>query len=263
MRRRRDSMHRIWLVMGILLCFSNVSRAQVMSGKPDLEGIRVLVFTKTAGFRHASIGEGVEMFRRLARAHGFTMVHSEDAAIFRPRELGSFDAVVFLNTTGDILDRRQEQAFEAWLRAGGGWLGVHAASDTEYDWPFYARVVGAYFAGHPPVQTADIVVVDESHPATSHLPLIWHRTDEWYNFRDRPDEVRVLLRLDTDSYRGSSMDPHPVAWCRTIERGRVLYTALGHTEASYREPAFERHILGALAWTVRRTSPAPATTAHP
>ncbi len=260
MLSRQMSQPWIGLLLGMLLFAAPGASAQPVHAGPDLAGLRVLIFTKTTGFRHGSIDEGVEMFRRLAQEHRFAIVHSEDAHVFSDAGLKPFDAVVFLNTTGDILDGPQESAFERWLRGGGGWLGIHAASDTEYDWAFYAQVVGAYFAGHPPVQKADIIVADAAHPATSHLDSPWHRTDEWYNFRGQPEGVRVLLRLDPSSYTGSAMDPHPIAWCRTIDRGRVLYSGLGHTEASYREPAFERHILGALAWITRR---APDTTAHP
>ena len=260
MSLRRISSWWTGLLTGMLLFATPWAMAQPAPADHGLTGLRVLVFTKTAGFRHGSIDEGVEMFRRLAQEHRFAIVHSEDAHVFSGTGLEPFDAVVFLNTTGDILDGQQESAFERWLRGGGGWLGIHAASDTEYDWAFYAQVVGAFFAGHPPVQQADIIVADAAHPATSHLDSPWHRTDEWYNFRNQPEGVRVLLRLDPSSYTGSTMDPHPIAWCRTIDRGRALYTALGHTRASYREPAFERHILGALAWITRR---APATAAHP
>lgn len=217
-----------------------------------LAGARVLVFTKTAGFRHGSIDAGVAMFQAVGDRLAVRVTHSEDAGLFTPESLTNFDAVVFLNTTGDVLNDPQQEAFEAYIRGGGGYLGVHSASDTEYDWAFYGKLVGAYFAGHPPVQEARIDVLDRAHAATSHLGPSWTRRDEWYNFRAQPEHVRVLMTLDTGSYEGSTMDPHPIAWCREIGTGRSFYTAGGHTNESFAEAEFQRHLLGALAWVTRR-----------
>ena len=130
-------------------------------------------------------------------------------------------------------------------------MGIHAAADTEYDWPWYGEMLGARFKSHPAIQQATLSVAPDLHPATSHLPLSWSRTDEWYDFRAQPDEHRrVLLRLDETTYSGHDMvgDAHPIAWCRELEGGRSLYTGLGHTNESYDDPAFERHLAGAIAW---------------
>lgn len=218
-----------------------------------LADARILVFTRTEGFRHGSIEAGVRMFKRVGEDLRFEVVQSEDPALFTSDGLSGFDAVVFLSTTGDVLDDDQQVAFEAYIRAGGGYLGIHAASDTEYDWPFYGELVGAYFAGHPRVQEATVQVKDRDHPATSHLPSTWIRTDEWYNFRAPPEGVHVLLALDTDSYEGSTMgDSHPIAWSREMGKGRSLYTGGGHTDKSFDEPQFRRHLVGSLLWITRR-----------
>lgn len=234
------------------------------AGKPDPGGLSVLVFSKTAGFRHSSIPDGVACFGELARQHGFTIYATEDAATFTPSALREIDVVVFLNTTGDVLDEGQQQAFEAWFRAGGGFLGVHSAADTEYDWPWYGRLVGAWFKSHPAIQPARLIIADPTHPATAHMAAaepgggtsVWTRTDEWYDFRAAPaPEVRRLLRLDPASYEGGSIGDdrtaereHPIAWCHEFDGGRAIYTGGGHTEASYAEPEFRRHLLGALRW---------------
>ncbi len=233
------------------------------SALTPLAGTRVLLFTRTEGFRHGSIEAGTRMFKQLGERHRFEIVRTQDPRVFTDENHAELDAVVFLNTTGDVLDGPQQAAFERYIRDGGGYIGIHAASDTEYEWEFYGELVGAYFAGHPRVQEATIHVTDREHPATSHLPSTWTRTDEWYNFREPPRGVHVLMSLDTSSYEGSTMgESHPIAWCREMGKGRSLYTGGGHTDASFEEPEFRRHLIGALRWVTRRDAapnqPAPS-----
>jgi cytochrome c len=214
---------------------------------------RVLVFSKTAGFRHPSIPVGVNTVRRLGERHGFAVTATENASTFRGSRLRRYAAVVFLSTTGDILDSAQQAAFERYIRRGGGFAGVHAAADTEYEWPFYGGLVGAYFRSHPlipPTQRATIRVADRRHPSTRHLPRRWVRTDEWYDYRANPrGDVHVLATLDERTYRGAVMGPdHPIAWCRAYRGGRSWYTGGGHTPESYGEPDFRRHLLGGIRW---------------
>jgi type 1 glutamine amidotransferase len=210
----------------------------------------VLVFSKTAGFRHDSIPAGVQAVRDLGAANGFTVTATEDAAAFTTANLAGYEAVVFLSTTGDVLNADQQTAFESYIRGGGGYVGVHAAADTEYDWPFYGNLVGAYFASHPAIQPADIVVEDRAHAATAHLPGRWHRTDEWYNYRTNPrTSAHVLAALDESTYSGGGMGAdHPIAWCKPFEGGRSFYTGSGHTQESYADPAFRGHLLGGIRW---------------
>ncbi|MEV0636742.1 ThuA domain-containing protein [Streptomyces sp. NPDC050619] len=214
------------------------------------DGTRVLVFSKTAGFRHDSIPDGVEAVRQLGESGGFTVDATEDAGAFTARNLRRYDAVVFLSTTGDVLGPAQQRAFESYIQRGGGYVGIHAAADTEYDWEFYGGLAGAYFQSHPAIQPATVHVEDRAHPATSHLPRSWERTDEWYNYRSNPrDRAHVLASLDESSYTGGTMEgDHPIAWCQTYQGGRAFYTGLGHTKESYAEPAFRRHLLGGIRY---------------
>jgi len=216
-----------------------------------------LVFSKTAGFRHGSIESGVDCFERLADREGYRFEHTEDSGVFNDDDLRRFDAVVFLNTTQDVLNLAQQSAFERYIRGGGGFMGIHAAADTEYEWPWYGELVGAYFSGHPRVQPADVVVEVGDHACTSHLPDgTWERTDEWYNYKDvNRDSITVLLTLDESSYEGGDMlargEPdHPIAWCHEFDGGRAFYTGGGHTNESFREPLFVEHLLGGLRWTM-------------
>jgi len=223
--------------------FSRIAEAEGVSPR-----FAVLVFTKTTGFRHDSIPHGIGAIKTLGADHGFTVDSTEDAARFTDAALARYRVVVFLSTTGEILDDGQKAAFERYIRSGGGFAGIHSASDTEYQWAWYGRLVGAYFASHPEIQRARILIEDPAHPSTRDLPAVWQRTDEWYNFRSNPrGAVHVLARLDEASYSGGKMGAdHPIAWCQVIDGGRSWYTAMGHTVESYAEPLFRRHLLGGI-----------------
>ena len=214
---------------------------------------RVLVFSKTAGFRHDSIPAGIAAIQQLGTENTFTVDATEDGAAFTTENLAQYQAVVWLSTTGDVLDAAQQAAFESYVDGGGGYVGVHAAADTEYDWPWYGTLVGAYFASHPEQQQATVVVEDHTNDSTAHLPTNWSRFDEWYNYRTSPrDQVTVLASLDESTYTGGSMGTdHPITWWHDIGTGRAWYTGLGHTIDSYAEPNFTRMLLGGIRVAAR------------
>ncbi|GIF58299.1 ThuA domain-containing protein [Asanoa iriomotensis] len=210
---------------------------------------KVLVISKTAGFRHSSIPNGIAAIQQLGSQNGFTVTATEDANQFTTTNLAQYQVVVFLSTTGDVLNATQQTAFQSYIASGKGYVGVHAAADTEYDWSWYGGLVGAYFQSHPAIQTATLRVEDNTNPATAHLPANWSRSDEWYNYRTNPrPNVRVLVRLDEATYSGGSMGDHPITWCQNYGGGRAFYTGLGHTEASYTESNFTRMLLGGIQW---------------
>lgn len=220
---------------------------------PPTASPRVLVFSKTAAFRHDSIPHGIEAIREMGRSRNWSVEITEDAAVFEPDRLRRFACVVFLLTTGDVLNAAQQSAFESYVEAGGGYAGLHAAADTEYDWPWYGSTCGAYFKNHPAIQPATIRIEDAKHPSTSFLPKSWTRTDEWYNYRTNPrSAVRVLATLDESTYRGGEMGKdHPIVWCRALGKGRSWYSGLGHTKESYAEPLFLRHLAEGIVWAGR------------
>jgi type 1 glutamine amidotransferase len=245
------------MVVGLaLLLVGDAWRAS--STEPGGRGpaFAVLVFTKTAGFRYDSIPAGVAAIKALGEQHRFHVDASEEAAVFTDAGLARYQVVVFLNTTGDVLDAEEQAAFERFIRRGGGFVGIHAATDTEYDWPWYGQLVGTYFASHPAIQTATLQVVDATHASTRHLPRRWTRRDEWYNFRADPSpRVRVLIAIDETTYAGGAMGAnHPIAWCQTYDGGRAWYTAMGHTAASYQEPLFLGHLWGGISWAAGASS---------
>lgn len=213
---------------------------------------RVLIFSATEGYRHASIPDGIAMIQGLGQRYRFAVEATEDPTQFTPANLARFQCVVFLSTTGDVLDAAQQSAFEGYIAGGGGYVGIHAAADCEYDWPFYGQLVGAWFSNHPLPQTAQIVIEDASHPATQPLPNPWVRYEEWYNFQTNPrPNVRVLARLNEATYSGGTMGDHPIVWCHENLGGRAWYTAGGHFSEAYSEPRFVRHVLGGIEWAAR------------
>ena len=209
-----------------------------------------LVFSRTAGFRHDSITAGLTAIQQQGRQLGFTVQASEDPEAFSDQNLAAYKVVVFLSTTGDVLNTTQQAAFERFVRNGGGFVGVHSAADTEYDWPFYGSLVGAYFANHPDIQNATIRIEDQRHPTMASLPATWSRRDEWYNFARNPrGRVMVLATLDEQTYSGGTMgSDHPIVWAHVFEGGRAWYTAGGHTSESFAEPLFAAHLGRGVMW---------------
>lgn len=214
---------------------------------------RLLVYTRTTGYRHDSIPDGVAALRGLG---GFDVDHSESPDVFE-RPLDAYAVVVFLSTSGEVLTPAGRQRLARYVEAGGGFVGIHAAACTEYEWPYYGELLGARFARHPEFQPGRVVVADRAHPATEHLPAVWEFTDEWYDFRSNPrGTVRVLARVDESSYEGGGMgEDHPLVWCRTQGAGRVFYTALGHAAGAYADHAFRAHLLGGIVWAAGAAVP--------
>jgi type 1 glutamine amidotransferase len=213
---------------------------------------KVLVFCKTAGFHHESIAVGIPAIIKMGQENNFDVDTTTNAAKFTADNLKQYAAVIFLSTTGDVLNNEQQTAFEQYIKAGHGFVGVHAATDTEYDWPWYGKLVGAYFKSHPSKQQeANLEIVDRSFIATKHLPATWRRLDEWYNYKWIADDLHVLIKIDEKSYTGGENgDNHPMAWYHSFDGGRAFYTALGHTDASYADPLYLKHLLGGIKYAI-------------
>ncbi|MBB6039115.1 ThuA domain-containing protein [Phytomonospora endophytica] len=212
--------------------------------------MRLLIFSKTTGFRHDSIPTGVAAVEALAAANGYATDATEDAGAFTPENLARYAAVVFLSTSGALFDDAQKAALKDYVERGGGYVGIHAASTTEYDWPWYGELVGARFTRHPRPQDGVIHIEDGDHDSTKHLGATWPRFDEWYEFAENPrGRVSVLLTVDESSYEGAEMGAdHPLAWFHEIGGGKAFYTALGHTHESFAEPEFLAHVLGGIRY---------------
>ena len=226
----------------------------LLTGCGQKEKPRVLVFSKTKGFYHESIPTGIAAIQKLGAENDFIVDTTKDATRFTSDSLKKYKAVIFLSTTGDVLDADQQAAFEHYIESGRGFVGIHAAADTEYDWPWYNKLVGAYFKSHPGnpnVRKAVVNVVNKEHPATRGLPDKWERTDEWYNYKSINPDMTVLAKLDEKSYEGGENgDNHPIMWCHKYDSGRAFYTGGGHTKESYEEPLFLQHLLGGIQYVL-------------
>ncbi|MEV4313658.1 ThuA domain-containing protein [Actinocrispum sp. NPDC049592] len=231
---------------------------------------RVWVFSKTTGFRHDSIPAGIAAIRQLGQQNGFTVDASEDDTKFTDANLAQYAAVIFLSTTGDpVTTQAGKDALQRYIQRGGGFVGIHAAADSGYNWPWYGRLVGAYFKQHPAQQNARVKVEDPNHPSTQGLPAQITRFDEWYDFRTNPRAtVHVLTTLDETSYSGGTMGAdHPNTWCQNIDGGRSWYTGMGHTIESFSEANFLHLLLGGIQTAAGAvpancavTTPPPPTT---
>lgn len=234
----------------VLLFFSCSGKR---AGKP-----RILVFSKTMGYHHESIAEGNLALIKLGSQNNFDVDTTTNAGIFTEDSLKKYAAVVFLSTTGDVLNYIQEAAFERYIQSGGGFMGIHAATDCEYDWGWYGRLTGAYFLDHPGIndsfpniQEGILNVVDKNNAATKHLPAQWKRTDEYYSFKKLSKEIKVLITIDEKSYHGGKNgENHPMAWYHDYDGGRSFYTELGHTKESFADELYLKHVLGGIQYAM-------------
>jgi type 1 glutamine amidotransferase len=232
------------IITVLLSCFISA----VSNAKPKP---KVLVFSKTAGFHHESIAVGIPAIIKMGHENNFDVDTTTNSAKFTVANLKQYAAVIFLSTTGDVLNDEQQTAFEKYIKAGHGFVGVHAATDTEYGWPWYGNLVGAYFKSHPSQQEAKLDVIDRGFPATNHLPTTWRRFDEWYNYKWIASDLNVLIKIDEKSYKGGENGAnHPMSWYHAYDGGRSFYTELGHTDASYADPLYLKHLLGGIQYAI-------------
>ena len=234
----------------LLLCLFLSSTAVMAMSKPK----EILIFSYTKKYRHQSIETGIAALTKIAEEKGYAISATEKPEDINDKNLKRFKAIVFLNPTGsNVFNEAQKAAFQKFINKGGGFVGIHAATDFCYEWEWYGKLVGAYFTSHPKVQQADLHIKDNSHPSTKGLPEIWKHTDEWYNFKDFNPNVKVLITADEKSYQGGKMpDFHPVSWYHDYDGGRVFYTALGHTKECYTDDLFLKHISGGLDYVLSK-----------
>lgn len=241
-------MNKLVFIMLVVLIMAEITFTQ--------NQFKVLVFTKTAGYRHESILAGIEAINTLSKQHYFGVTWTEDAAIFNSDNLADYAVIIFFNTSDDILTEKEQSGLQNFVRNGGGFVGIHGASATEYKWKWYGKLVGRFFTRHPVVQTAVINVVDNNFPATYHLPVKWLWTDEWYEF-DEPlvDDLKVVMTVDESTYDPNIKDKsngmgkyHPIAWYHDFDGGRSFYTALGHIPIAFSDPWFLQHLYGGIYW---------------
>jgi type 1 glutamine amidotransferase len=224
--------------------------------------INVLVFSKTSGFRHNSISSGLKMMSDLAQERNWILTATENADLFTPEFLMTFDVAVFLNPTQEVLNEQQQKNFEAFISSGKGFVGIHAAADCEYDWPWYGQLNGAFFKIHPAAQLGTVIFEDTDHPSMAPFKGMktWRTFDEWYSFKENPrTKVHVLARLDETSLDEATqkdnkwkMGDHPLIWCQDTGNSRSFYTGFGHTPEAFQDPKIKEHIGCAVDWAAKR-----------
>ena len=259
----------VWRIGAWHLVFPSNAHDTVAPVIPrDLVSPAVLVFSKTNSFRHTEgIAGGAKALQAITQRNNWGMFHTENGAVFNADDLARFDAVVFLNASGDMLSNEQEHAFETWLQAGGGWLGIHAAGDGSHlEWQWYREhLIGATFTAHimgPQFQTAMVVLENHQHPVLRGLPNVWEHEEEWYSWERSPraEGFTILSTLDENSYvpvqdfmgekRDLRMGDHPVVWSNCVGAGRTVYTAMGHKAEAFEQPQFQLLLENALAWLI-------------
>jgi type 1 glutamine amidotransferase len=242
-----------FLATAVFMVLSSLSFATVKS-KP-----KVLIFSKTAGFHHNSIAVGIVAIKQLGTENNFDVDTTTDANKFNTSNLKQYAAIIFLSTTGKVFTTmEQENALKRYIESGKGYVGIHAATDCEYDWQWYGDLAGAYFKGHPAgTPEATLNVVDSTFMATKHLPRRWTRKDEWYHFKFLAKDLHVLIQLDENSFTYSARNEslkmgsyHPMAWYHSFDGGRAFYTALGHTDESFADPLYLQHILAGIKYAI-------------
>ena len=235
----------VWSLAAFLFC------ATPLPADP----LRILLFTRTEGFHHPSITDGTDMIGQIGDQEDWTIDQTEETTPFEPATLALYDAVVWLSTTGDVLDAPEQTAFEQYVSSGGGYVGIHAAADCEYGWPWYGELLGggAWFLSHPPIQSATLHLENPGHPAAGPFAAETTFTEEWYNFRANPrPAVDVIMTIDEGSYnpgRDAMVEDHPIVWAHRVDAGRAFYTVLGHSPATYADARFREQIRRAILWS--------------
>ncbi|UJH67736.1 ThuA domain-containing protein [Allomuricauda sp. SCSIO 65647] len=241
-------MKKVICLLPVLFVFLATSCEKKRAGNP-----KVLIFSKTMGFEHASIPQGIAALQELGAENNFEVDTTKNAGAFTDETLKQYSAIIFLSTTGNVLDNKQEAAFERYIQAGGGFVGIHAATDTEYDWGWYNKLVGGQFLSHPAgTPEADFIIKNRNFIATAFFTdTIWRRTDELYNFKKLNPDVNVLMTVDESTYEGGENgDYHPMSWYHDYDGGRAFYTAGGHTDESFSEELFLKHLLGGIQYAI-------------
>lgn len=246
----------------LLLLIATVLAVPLFSQEKEkqVEKLDVLVFSKTAGFRHGSISNGIKMMFDMAKEKTWEVTSTENSKLFSLDFLMNFDVVVFLNPTQDVFSDKQQKAFETFMKTGKGFVGIHGSADCEHEWPWYGKLNGAYFLTHPPAQEGTVIIEDYNHPAMEVFKGMESYTtvDEWYTFKTNPRErVNVLARLDESSVLKSENDDwkmgdHPLIWWQEFDGIRSFYTVFGHTDEAFDDPNVRAHIAGAIEWAGKR-----------
>ncbi|MBY7142808.1 ThuA domain-containing protein [Virgibacillus sp. NKC19-3] len=241
------------LMVTLMISFTTFAETGETSNGNANETKKVLMVTATEVFRHASIDDAHEVMPQLADEHGFEIDITEDVVLLNADNLANYDVLAFVNTTGELpISDQQKEDILNFIESGNGFFGVHAATDTFYEWAEYGELTGAYFEEHPWTEEVTFNVEQGDHPSTEHLDSTYTQLEEVYLFQDNPryNDKHILMSLNMDSVDGEAHEDHPTAWVDEIGKGRMFYTALGHHPETWYKEDFQQHLLGGLqyAW---------------
>ncbi|TKB98159.1 ThuA domain-containing protein [Pedobacter cryotolerans] len=240
------------LMLVVMLFVVNNALAKMVNALPK-DKPSVLVFSLTKGFHHSSIADGIVALFKLGQENNFKVDTTTNVLSFNTQNLKQYKVIIFLNPTGtSVFNDDQKAAFKFFINEGGGFVGIHAATDFSYEWDWYGKLIGGYFESHPKIQEAKLNIVMPKHTLVKGLPSPWLHNDEWYNFKNLNTDVKVLIQADETSYKGGKMkNNHPVSWYHIYDGGKVFYTALGHTNECYSDPVFLKHLLAGIKWAIK------------
>jgi type 1 glutamine amidotransferase len=233
--------------LAIILCFGFKADDRAHAKRKT-----VLIFSLTKGFHHVSIDDGIIAIKKLGAENNFDVDTTTDVNAFTTENLKKYKSLIFLSPTGtNIFNDAQKAAFKQYINNGGGFVGIHAATDVNYEWEWYGQMVGAFFEKHPKIQDAKLEIILPKNKINKGLPQPWMHKDEWYNFKSVSPDIKVLIKIDETSYTGGTMNNnHPISWFHEFEGGKIFYTALGHTKECYTDPLFLGHLLAGINWTM-------------
>ncbi|RZL51277.1 MAG: ThuA domain-containing protein [Pedobacter sp.] len=222
-------------------------------GQKSFKKQAVLVFSLTKGYHHASIADGQIAIKKLGIENNFEVDTTADVKAFTPENLKKYKTLIFLSPTGtSIFSDDEKAAIKQYVNNGGGFVGIHAATDVNYEWEWYGKMIGGFFESHPKIQDAKLDILMPKHKIVKGLPQPWEHKDEWYNFKSVSPDIKVLIKIDETSYQGGKMNNnHPISWFHEFEGGKIFYTALGHTKECYTDPLFLKHLLAGIKWTMK------------
>lgn len=239
------------------------SSASSASAPIDTKGMHALIYTKNGeGFVHDNIESSIKGLEKLLREKGMTFDTSEDPSLFTTDNLKKYDVLIFSSTNNETFDNdRQRSAFQKYIQKGGGFVGIHSASGSERNWPWFWAMLGGKFYRHPPFQSFNIVKIDPDHSSATAVPDYWEREDECYYLKELNPDIHIILAADLMSIDDPKMEEYPsntfgkyfpVTWCHSFDGGHQWYTSLGHAPEHYEDPVFMDHIWGGIEWVLRK-----------
>ncbi len=248
------------ILLLLVLCYSIFTVTAKDTKQKSEQPLHILLFSKTNGYRHSSISSGIKMLYDQSKKQHWIITATEDSTLIGDNFLSQFDVAVFINPTGNAIGEEEQTAFEKFMKSGKGFVGIHAAADCEYDWPFYGKLIGGYFLTHPPAQKATIVFENTDHPAMKPFKGMktYTTVDEWYSYKENPrPNVHVLAHLDENTIKKSKNDEwkmgdHPIIWWNDDNGMRSFYTVFGHTHEAFQDEKVIEHITNAINWAAHR-----------